>query len=79
MKFVEVRDIPDQKRHHRLKDYWVDFMSMNIKIAKVDLDIGEYASPDVARSTMALSIKRFGYPIDVFKRGNEIYLIRRDM
>lgn len=79
MKFVEVKEIPDKRRYHRLKDYWEDFMSMNIKTAKVDLDIGEYANPNVARTCMAISIKKFGYPIDVFRRGNEIYLGRRDM
>ncbi len=79
MKFVEVKDIPNRKRHHRLKDYWDEFMCMNVKTAKIDFDIYEYSNPDVARSVIANSIKRFGYPIDINKRGNEIYLIRRDI
>lgn len=79
MRFVKVEEVPNRERRHRLKDYWEEFMSMNIRIAKADLDIGEYASPEVARSVMANSIKRFGYPIDLHRRGKDIYLVRRDM
>ena len=79
MKFVEVKDIPDRKKYHGLKSKWEEFMAMNVKVVKVDLDEEEYKSPDVAARTMTLSIKRYGYPITVTRRRNEIYLIRRDM
>lgn len=79
MKFVEVKEVPDQKKYHELKSKWEEFMAMNVKVAKVDLDEEEYKSPEVAARTMMLSIKRFGFPITVTRRRNEIYLIRRDM
>lgn len=79
MKFVQVEMVPGKGENHKLKAAWGEFMSMNVKIAKAELDVGEYASPTVARSVWATSIKRFGFPIDVKQRNNEIYLVRRDM
>lgn len=79
MKFVEVKEVPDKKKYHPLKSRWDEFMAMNVKVAKVDLDEREYKSVEIARATMALSIKRLGYPITVTRRNGEIYLIRRDM
>lgn len=79
MKFVEVDKVPGLQKYHALKSKWEEFMAMNVKVAKVDLDENEYKSHDVAARTMTLSIKRYGYPITVTRRRNEIYLIRRDM
>lgn len=79
MKFVEVKEIPGKRENHRLKDKWEEFMASNIKIAKVDLKEDEYASAHVASSVMRISIKHYGYPITVIRRGDEIYLVRRDM
>ena len=79
MKFVEVKEVPGVKKYNPLKSKWEEFMAMNVEVAKVDLDIDEYRSVEVARATMATSVKRLGYPITVTRRQNEIYLIRRDM
>lgn len=79
MKFVKVKEVPEQKKYHPLKSKWEEFMAMNVKVVKVDLDENEYKTIDGARSVMAISVKRMGYPITVTKRGDEIYLIRRDM
>ena len=79
MKFVQVEMVPGKGENHKLNAAWKEFMSMNVKIAKAELDVGEYASPTVARGVWAISIKRFGYPIDLKLRNGEIYLVRRDM
>ena len=79
MKFVKVKEIPGVKKYHPLKNRWEEFMAMNVKVVKVDLDEREYKSATVAAGVMQASIKRHGYPITVVRRGNEIYLIRRDM
>lgn len=79
MKFVEVEKVPGLQKYHPLKSKWDEFMAMNVKVAKVDLDENEYSNIEVARATMAISVKRMGYPITVTRRQNEIYLIRRDM
>lgn len=79
MKLVAVDMVPGKYENHKLKKTWREFMGMNVKIAKAELDIGEYASPSVARSVWGISIKRFGYPIKLKLRNGEIYLIRTDM
>lgn len=79
MKFVEVKEVPGVRQDNLLKSKWVEFMAMNVKVAKVDLSEHEYKSATVAQSVMSVSIKRFGYPITVTRRGDELYLIRRDM
>lgn len=79
MKFVQVEALPGKKEKSVLRNTWEEFMRMNVKTVKVELEAGEYASPTVARGVFAVSIKRFGYPIDVRLRDGEIYLIRRDM
>ena len=79
MKFVQVEMVPGRNENHKLKAAWEEFMGMGVKIAKADLDVDEYKSPNVARGVWAVSIKRFGFPIDLKLRRGEIYLVRRDM
>lgn len=79
MKFVEVKEVPGAKRNHRLKDMWDEFIASNMKMAKVDLDEDEYSCLSVAASVMAVSIKRYGYPIRLIRRDGNIYLIRKDI
>lgn len=81
MKFVKVDKVPDVKKKHyaKLKADWQEFMDMNVKIAKVDLTQYNYKNVLTARQVMGKSIHRFGFPIDIMKRGDEIYLVRRDM
>ena len=79
MKFVKVDSVPMRKTTHRLKDYFDEFMNSNVKVARVELSNDEYSNVNSARSTMRASAKRFGLPIDICKRKDEIYLIRRDI
>ena len=79
MKFTEVMDVPRKRAYNSLHTEWENFIAMNIKTVKVDLSDRHYANSTVAYGVMKTSIKRFGYPIKVKRRGNEIYLIRTDM
>lgn len=81
MKFVKVDMVPEvvRKRYARLQDDWKEFMAMNVKVVNVDLTQYNYKSVGVAYAVMRKSIIRSGEPIDICKRGDEIYLIRRDM
>ena len=81
MKFVPVNEVPKSRLggKYQLKHYLDEFMKMNVKIVKVDLHEHEYKHPKYAHSGLSTSVKRFGYPIDVHMRNNEIYLVRRDM
>lgn len=79
MRLVQVEAVPGRKGNHRLKAVWEEFMGMNVKVAKAELDVGEYKSVEVAQTVWHNSINRFGFPITVTRRNGEIYLIRRDM
>lgn len=83
MKFIKVDEVPGVvnmgRINHRLKADWQEFMDMNVKIAKVDLTQYNYKNVITARQVIGKSIQKWGYPIDVFKRKDEIYLVRRDM
>lgn len=79
MKLVQVEAIPEGRARHSLNAAWKEFMGMNVKVAKAELDVDEYKSVEVAATVWTASIKRFGYPITVTRRNNEIYLIRRDL
>jgi hypothetical protein len=79
MKFVEVKEVPNKRNYNPLRSKWEEFMAMNIKVAKIDFEGRNYSSVEGARATMAISVKRAGLPITVTRRGDEIYLIRRDM
>lgn len=81
MKFVKVENVPEVERKHyaKLKADWQEFMAMNVKIAKVDLTQYSYKTVAVAAQVMAKSIRTWGFPIDLMKRKDEIYLVRRDM
>ena len=79
MKFVKINEIPVRKTRHSLKHMWEEFMGMNTKIVKIDFTPDEYKSPAVARSVLSRSIKLYGFPIDITQRGDDVYLIRRDM
>ena len=79
MKFVKVDSVPMLKSNHRLKDYFDEFMNSNVRVARVELSENEYSNDNSACSTMRASVKRFGLPIDICKRKDEIYLIRRDI
>lgn len=80
MKAIAVNCIPERKHgYHKLQTFLRDFMSSNIKFAKVELSADEYSSPTVARSCMDIAAKRGAFPVKVRLRGNDIYLVRTDM
>ena len=79
MKFVKVDEVPGKPVKKRLRVYLDEFMTSNIKIARIDFNERDYKSSSVARACFARSVANYGYPINVIQRGNEVYLSRRDM
>ncbi len=78
MKFIEMKEgVP--AKYHNLQQQWKEFMALNIKTAKVELEEGEYKSIYVAQRTMTQSIERGGFPIKVHTYNGELYLTRKDM
>lgn len=76
---IEEKDLPKVKQYYcSLKAEFEGFMSMNIKVAKVDTG-DHYKNSQVAAQVLGKAAKVHGYPIIVAKRKDEIYFIRRDM
>jgi hypothetical protein len=49
-----------------------EFMAMDAKVVRLDVD--GYKSSTVAASCISVAIRRSGYPIKSFKRGEFVYL-----
>ena len=79
MNFIVVEDIPKRSNPKNLFGMWREFMAMNTKVVKVELSEYDYKNSSVARNCFCQSIKRGCFPITVIKRGDDIYLVRRDM
>lgn len=80
MKFVECKEgLPERTDKKNLKIYFEEFMSSNIKVAKVEFNKGDYKSIKIAYRCIHASVKRHGFPIKVHKIGNNIYLVRKDI
>lgn len=80
MKFVECKEgLPERADKKNLKVYFEEFMSSNIKVAKVEFNKGDYKSINVAYSVIYRSAKNHGFPIEVHRINKEIYLIRKDI
>lgn len=82
MKFVKMDEVPEKKKgglRDTNKYRLIEFMSLNIKVAKVDFAKDEYKNSSTCTSCLRVSIKRFGMPIDVIHRNSEVFLVRRDI
>ena len=79
MKFVEVKDVPKRNRQKNLQVFIDEFMSANIRCAKIEFKEHEYKNINIARSCIQTAVKRSGAPIYVVKRDDNIYFIRKDM
>ena len=79
MKFVEVKELPGRTIKKDLVAYVEEFMSMNVKIAKVDFNDREYRSARSAYSSFHKTSHRLGYPISIRMISNELFLVRNDM
>lgn len=80
MNFVEVERLPEKRRPKKsLKNLFNEFMNMNIKLAKVDLNERDYKSVAVAYSVLRNAAKKHDYPIKVYLRDGNVYFMRRDI
>ncbi len=87
MKFIPVDNVPgrgartaDQQVAQKLtRQILNEFISMRTKTVKVDLDPNDYANSEVAYVALRASVKYGSLPINVIRRGKEVYLVRTDM
>lgn len=80
MTFTEVKELPNKRKaQKKLRHVFEDFMSLHIKIARVDLNEQDYKSPRVAQGCLSKAARYLAFPVDVKLRNGEVYFIRRDM
>lgn len=73
MKMTPVEKVPGKNGHYGdLQGMLKEFMAMDAKVVRLDVD--GYKSSTVAASCISVAIKRSGYPIKLFKRGEFVYL-----
>lgn len=79
MKFTKYEGSIPRTAKKDLRSFFEEFINANIEIAVVEFKDCDYKSPAVATECIRNACKRHGYPITVVKRGDSVYLIRRDM
>jgi hypothetical protein len=82
MRFTPVEDIPEQAQkcsNQNIGDKLREFVNMNVKKAKMNIDDMAYSHPYSAYTAIRSSISYFGLPINVRFINGDIYLVRTDM
>ena len=79
MKFVEVNEVPRKGyKRNELKARLEEFMGMRVKAVEVKWQ-GTYNSAVAAAGSLYRGAQRWALPIDVARRGDTVYMIRRDL
>ena len=84
MYFAKVRFIPKRKQRKRTQrkdvvSYLDTFMAMNCKYARLEFDADEYVNTNSACGSLYSTVHRYGYPIVVKQRDDDVYLERTDI
>lgn len=80
MFYTKVDELPEKKKtKKKLRVFLDEFMSENIKMAKVHVKEDDYKHPRYAYTSLLESARNGGYPIDVVMVNGETFLVRRDM
>lgn len=81
-RFTPVDEIPEQSHkcsNQNIGDQLRDFMNMNVKMAKMNIDDMSYSHPYSAYTAIRSTISYFGLPINIRFSNGAIYLVRTDM
>ena len=79
MRFTKVENGIVKRENFKLKNYFKEFMAMNVKTAKIELDKDDYKSVIVGYKVLYNAAKRHGVPIKVSMHEGNIYFIRTDI
>jgi hypothetical protein len=85
MKFIPVEKLPEKNPQFNRSEWKSmrkvlgDFIKMNVKYARVEVDYDDYSSESSARGALRVGARHHKFPVDVVGRNSEIYLIRTDM
>ena len=79
MRMVKMENGLPKRENFKHVRIFKEFMAMEVKVARVDLDPDDYKNPCVARNVLGNGAKRHGFPVKVKTLNDEIYFIRTDM
>lgn len=79
MRFVKMENGIPKRENFKHAQLFKEFISMNIKVARVDLDPDDYKSVNVAANVLRNGVRRHAVPIKVKMSDGEIYFVRTDM
>lgn len=78
MKLTYVEEVPVVQRRgrHNLQDLIKEFVNSDKDIARVDWTEKDYKNAYICRQCIARAVLISGHKIEVFKRGNEVYMMK---
>ncbi len=81
MRLVEVTEIPvcQRKQQIWLRPIFEEFIAMNVRIARVELENEPYATSASAFNAFYKSARDCGFPVYVQMAKGDIYFVRKDM
>lgn len=79
MRFTKMENGVPKRENFKLNNYFKEFLAMNVKTARIDLDKDDYKSVVVGHKSLWAAAKRHGVPIKVSLYEGNIYFIRTDM
>lgn len=82
MRFVEYKGsmkFDNERRVYKNQIFLGEFIDSGIKVAVVHFNPGEYQNIRSMYNSLYGSAKKFGLPVHVFIRQDEVYLVRTDM
>lgn len=79
MRLIRMEDGMPKRENFKLRPIFEEFLAMDIKVAKIDLDPGDYKSNSVACNVLRVAAKRHDFPVKVRMRNGEVYFERTDI
>ncbi len=79
MRFTKMENGIPKRENFKLKPRFDEFIALNVKVVRVDLDEEDYKSPTVAANVLRISAKRWAVPVKVVLSEGEVYFVRKDM
>ncbi len=79
MRLTKMENGIPKRENFKLKPLFDEFIALNVKVARVDLDEEDYKSPTVAANVLRIAAKRWAVPIRVVLSEGKVYFVRKDM
>lgn len=77
--YVEEVPVVERRGRHNLQNLIQEFINEDKDIARVDWTEKDYKNASVCRQCIYRAVKLSGHKIEIFKRGNEVYMMKCDI